>query len=84
MAWRSLFFAQGSEAIPLLELQDASGAKALVDYLADIDALDYDGDLSAELRNGDGDLVIAFERFVVSSRASLSYIGVEYREKENG
>lgn len=83
MAWRSLFFVQGSEAVPLLELQDASGAKALVDYLAEIDALDYDGEVRPELRAGMGDLKIQFERFTVTSRASLSYIGVEYWEKSH-
>ena len=75
--YRGLFFAQGCEALGYLDILEAHGAPALIQYLEDEGALNEDGALCAALRAGGNDTVDQVERLVVVSNPRLSYIGVE-------
>lgn len=76
--FRDLLFVQGDEARPLLDMLDEQGAPALVDYLAEINALNWEGELAEKLRAGTSDHIEQVERYHVTSNFRLSYIGVEY------
>ena len=75
--YRALFFAQGCEALAYLEMLEAHGAAALIQYLGDEGSLNESGALCAALRAGGNDTVEQLGRLVVVCNHRLAYIGVE-------
>jgi hypothetical protein len=76
MQYANVVFLQGDEAIEVLELLDAHGVGAAIEYLSEWDYGDY-GEVSDAKRAGYSDSTVTSAPYVLTWNERMGYIGLE-------
>lgn len=76
--FRNVFFVQGEDAHEYLAELDARGASGFVDYLAELGAFNWDGELYEQCAAGSSDQVEQVNRYHVSYNLRIGYVGVDF------
>lgn len=76
--YRNLFFAQGEDALELLDLLVQQGTIPLIERMVNDGYFNWDGELSADNQANNSRMHREHERYIVAYDLTLPYLGVQY------